>query len=256
MKELDYHIGNDRLYGRLHIPGCFDGKGDFSGLAKRPAVIFCHGFGANLDSVDDYCSAISDSGYYSYDFDFRGGSASSRSDGSTLDMSVLTEKEDLETVLCGLSQEDFIDDERLFIAGESQGGLVAALAGAEHPELAAGLILACPAFVIPDDAKKRYPDRSRIPEQTDWGFIIVGKRYYEDTYDLDPYEVIGNFSKDVIMIHGSRDRTVPISYSEKALKTYPHSELKIIKGSGHGFKGEARKKTVDWILAFLKDHCK
>ena len=49
-----------------------------------------------------------------------------------------------------------VDSDQLFIQGESQGGFVGAYVAAQIPEKIKGLILWYPAFVIPDDAKRRF----------------------------------------------------------------------------------------------------
>ena len=56
--------------------------------------------------------------------------------------------------------------------------------------------------------------------------------------DYDVYANIGTFSKDVLILHGSNDMIVKISYSEKAVETYPHATLITIDGANHGFNAD------------------
>lgn len=68
-----------------------------------PIAIVSHGFMAFQDTVRQYAKAMAEMGYVSYCFDFCGGCViKGKSDGSTTEMSVLTEVKDLEAV--GLQQ--------------------------------------------------------------------------------------------------------------------------------------------------------
>ncbi len=89
------------IYGVIHIPSGTEGK--------MPTVIMSHELGATLDRVKGYGEALAEEGYVTVCFDFCGGGWASRSDGELLDMSVLTEKADLEAVLEEVKQWDFVD---------------------------------------------------------------------------------------------------------------------------------------------------
>ena len=65
-------------------------------------------------------------------------------------MSVETEQNDLRNVIDMISGLDNADDSKLYLYGESQGGFVAALTGAEIPDRIAGMCLVYPAFCIVD----------------------------------------------------------------------------------------------------------
>ena len=66
-----------------------------------PVAIVSHGFMAWQDTVRQYAKELARMGYCAYCFDFCGGSVmkKGKSDGATTDMSVLTEVQDLETVI-------------------------------------------------------------------------------------------------------------------------------------------------------------
>ena len=119
---------------------------------KLPAVIFSHGFGGNYRVGAQYAEILAENGYAVYCFDFCGGSPGSRSDGSTLEMSVFTEKDDLDAVIETIRGLDYIDGDNIFLMGSSQGGAVSAIAAAERKEDIRGMILLYPAFVLADRA--------------------------------------------------------------------------------------------------------
>ncbi|MCM1228136.1 MAG: lysophospholipase [Clostridium sp.] len=93
----------------------------------------------------DYAEELAQHDIAAYCFDFRGGGGN-RSDGNTTEMSVMTEVSDLETIIIDAVEWDFVDDNRIILFGESQGGIVSAITAARHNDEVAGLILAYPAF--------------------------------------------------------------------------------------------------------------
>ncbi len=75
-----------------------------------------------------YAQALAENGYVVYCFDFCGGSQQSRSDGSTLEMSIFTEQADLEAVIDMMQEPGFCRQrEFFFLMGTSQGGVVSAI---------------------------------------------------------------------------------------------------------------------------------
>lgn len=125
-QELYTRRDENQIYGLLYRP---KDAGE-----KMPAVIFSHGFGGNYQVGAQYAEALAAKGYVVYCFDFCGGSPGSRSDGSTLDMSIFTEQADLEAVLHMMQEQAFVDEENIFLMGTSQGGAVSAIAAAANKE--------------------------------------------------------------------------------------------------------------------------
>lgn len=77
-----------------------------------PAIIGSHGYGGTHAAVTAYAEAMAARGYVFYAFDFRGGSTARRSDGSTLDMTLFTEEDDLTTVMDTVRGLDFVDEDK------------------------------------------------------------------------------------------------------------------------------------------------
>ena len=74
---------------------------------------------------------------------------------------------------------------------------------------------------------------------------------YAHGYDV--YEDIGDYTKDVLILHGDADTIVPLSSSKRAQDVYDHAELLVLPGSGHGFYGDAQQEAIDAILCYLRD---
>ena len=232
----------NQIYGIIYIP---KNAGE-----KMPAIIYSHGFGGSHQYGADYAEAMAARGYVVYCFDFCGGNPGSRSDGSTLEMSLFTEQADLEAVITMVQGLDFVDRDNLFLLGTSQGGAVSALAGAEHIDEIRGMILLYPAFVMVDRANELFSSPEEIPDSYYFMWMDVGRAYFEPLIDYDIYADIAVYDKDVLLIHGDADGIVPHSYSERALEVYPSAELKVIEGAGHGFSGQDEETAIRYITEY------
>ncbi|MBQ5756789.1 MAG: acetylxylan esterase, partial [Erysipelotrichaceae bacterium] len=84
--ELTVDNHGRKIWGKIWLPE--DGK------EKHPLIIVSHGLGANYLSLSRYAKVLAGHGFACYLFDFRGGGGS-HSDGTMLEMSVLTEISDL-----------------------------------------------------------------------------------------------------------------------------------------------------------------
>lgn len=241
--EFNFERDGMKIYGNLYLPK--------NGAEQFPVAIMAHGFGSSYSNMALYASVLAENGIASYIFDFCGGSTGSRSDGDMLHMSVLTERADMETVLDELRSYDFVNQNQMFLMGESQGGLVAALLATQRKEDIRGLALLYPALVIPDDAREQYSDIADIPETAYVFGMRVGRIYYEDVLDMNVFDDIAAYDGNVLIIHGSNDSIVPISYSERAVDTYTSAELVVLDGAGHGFYGADRDEAAEGILNFI-----
>ena len=246
-KEIYCDNGDGRIYGVANI---------VDKNKKSPLVILSHGLSANHSSLYPYAERLVKEGYSTYAFDFPGGSNShlpNKSSTDTFGMSVITEKDALESVLAAAKNWSFVDKEQIYLLGESQGGLVTALAGCEHSDEIAGEILLYPAFNIPDEVHKAFDKLEDVPEENDInGWITVGKKYAEDVWDLDAYKLISDYKGRVIIIHGDKDDIVDVSYAEKADEVLENCEFHIINGAYHGFGGEDFESAMEFILQYLK----
>lgn len=165
------------------------------------------------------------------------------SDGDSRDMSVLTEVEDLKSVIAFAKEQRYTSDEPLLLMGCSQGGLAAALTAAELPGEIGGLILKYPALSIPDAARKGEMlwmsfDPDNVPEEMRSGPMRIGRRYATDVMDIDTLPTITRHTGKVLILHGDKDTLVNISGSQ-ASKAYETAgadvRFQIIPGGKHIF---------------------
>ena len=66
------------------------------------------------------------------------------------------------------------------------------------------------------------------------------------------YKEIGGYEGPTLLIHGSADRIVSISYSEKAAKLYPNCTYHVVADGQHGFRGKHDREAVQVLTEFMK----
>ncbi len=171
-------------------------------------------------------------------------------------MSVLTEVEDLKSVIGYVKQRDDIDPGRISLMGCSQGGLVCALTAAELNTQIERLILFCPALCIPDHVRRgkalfaRF-DPDKVPPVISRFPMRLGDVYVKDIIGMNVYEEIRGYEGPVLIVHGTKDRIVPVSCSRRAKEVYKHCEYVEIEGAGHMFRGEHDRKAMEALERFM-----
>lgn len=245
-ETLNLETDNGKLYTVFYIPE--------NSAKKRPAVIFSHGFGDTNRGGQAYAQALAAQGYLVVCFDFRGGGTSSKSDGSTLDMTLFTEQQDLEAELEMLSSREDVDLNYIFLLGNSQGGVVSVLTAAAEPDKVRAVALSSPAFSLADDARKLYSSVEEIPSEAIHIIMNVGHDYFSSIYDFDPIKASESYNGDVLIFHGDKDDLVPISYSQRAVQEFPNATLEVLQGEGHMYSESAVKQTIDKISDFFYRH--
>ena len=237
--------GQKKFYGLLFMPD--------SAVRPVPLVIGCHGFNGSYSSKLDYARFLAEQGIAFYGFDFYGGSNTSMSGGTMEEMSVLTEAEDLMAVVCYFRKDPRFDPERIVLWGHSQGGYVASYVAGAHPDWIKAMILLYPAYVIKDHVRDIQRNLGEFPEHYRQWDCVLGKIYGEDALSHEIYQILETYPGQVLIVHGDQDDMVPIRYSERALKHFPHARWHVMKGAGHGFEGEDRETMKELALSFLEE---
>ncbi len=85
--------------------------------------------------------------------------------------------------------------------------------------------------------------------------IDLGRQYFIDAQNLDPYNKIGKYAKPMLLVHGSKDPIVNIKYSEQASKVYPSVTYKVIDDAPHSFAGKGHfEQALGYVEKYLKDN--
>ena len=225
VKEYDFDSNGKDIYARAFVP-------DVEG--RVPLVIFSHGLGANARHEEEVQKTLAKAGIAVFSFEFAGGSSSAApmSEGLTTEMSVLTEVQNLKDAIRIASGMEYVDPQKIYLMGSSQGGLVTALAAEEVTNIA-GLFLFYPAFSLPDDIRSSFPKLDEVPETFNLLGTKIGKKYITDIYDMDPYANLEKLAMPVHIYHGKDDYIVPLTASQKAMKRLGNARLTTLDDTGH-----------------------
>lgn len=234
------------IYGKLYLPE----------RAERPRLaVYAHEIGCTHATAQPYAEHLARRGLALFAPDFRGGGEHSRSDGDSLDMSVLTEADDLELVFDAARRWTEVDGEKPVLIGGSQGGLVAAIYAGRHPKRVGALIELYPAFNIPDAMRAAVSSPEEAPERQFFnGWIWMGRRYFRDMWDYDPYGESMRYKGHVLILHGDADDIISIDYSRRAAEKYADAEFHAIRNGKHMFSGDALSEALGYIDGFLEKH--
>lgn len=232
------------IWGKLYLPNTDE--------AKKPIVIMAHGYNGTHYEPQPFAETLAMRGVASYIFDFCGGGNHSRSEGKTTDMTIFTEKENVEDITRMVKSWDFVDPGRVALLGCSQGGLVASVTAAANPDMFKSLVLVYPAFTIPDTAPmmlKKFDADGGRPQ--DVMGMKLGRQYYEAINGFNALDTIGNFKGDVFIVYGDKDMIVAGGV-DKAAKKYEKCQTLVIPGGNHGFSNYVHhEKATGGIADFV-----
>ena len=229
--------GDLNIFGKLYYPA------DFDETQKYPVIIMCHGTDATHATLEKgkWPMKMAQQGYISYVFDFCGGAPKSLSDLDIMELSGETMQRDISAILDQIKELPYCNTDKIFIMGQSRGGIMAAMAAGRRPEEYAGMILLYPGMGMIDRMIANYPDLDAVEGDTieDNGHKF-GKVFLTDVYDWDVAGTCSQYKGNVLLIHGVADKTVEYEQSLKALTEYyaeSNSELVLVSGkqSVHAF---------------------
>ena len=248
--EIDGAVG--KLSAVIQKPALAAGR-------KCPMVMLLHGFMGSKTNrpLTDIADALEKEGVASIRFDFNG---HGESEGEFRDMTVPNEIEDAKRVFAYVRALDYV--ESVSVAGHSQGGVVSSmLAGELGKDAIESVVLLAPAAVLRDDAIRgrifnAVYDAANPPETVAaFGDFRIGRAYILTAQTLPIYETAQKYAGPVCLVHGTGDRVVPYTYSERYHSLYKDSELHLIDGADHSFSHFEDEATAI-AVAFLKKHTK
>jgi hypothetical protein len=239
--------------GELNIRGHVWGREQ----TPQPAVILSHGFLANEGMCHAYAKLLAGLGYIAFTFDFCGGGLMCRSDGESQNMTLLTEKADLHAVIDYVRSLPYVHSEHITLLGCSQGGLVSAMVAKEEGEKIEKLILLYPALCIPDDARAGRMmffkfDPENIPDLLGKFPMALGGDYARTVIGMDVFSEIDGYRGQTLLLHGTKDKIVDVSYARKAKEFYPQCRYVELVGGEHFFRGKAERTARGYIGDFMR----
>ncbi len=240
------------MRGMLHRPDDVEGK--------VPIALIFHGFTGNkMESHFIFVKLsrrLAKEGVASLRFDFLG---SGESDCDFSDMTLSGEVKDAERILEFAKSLEWVDRNRIYAVGLSMGGAVASILAGQHSDDIARLCLWAPAGNMPEliisrlNELKATEDIDDDFEHYDLGGFLLGRDFVEDIKTLDIYGLASPYDKEVLIIHGDEDLSVPLSASHKYMDIYgDRAKLHVIEGADHTFnKFEWEQETIGKTVEFL-----
>ena len=248
-------MGSEGLLSyKITLPEGFNPETD-----KCPMVILMHGIFSTKDynPMPALAKGLAKAGIASIRFDFNGHGMSA---GRMQDMTIEKELSDAKAIWAFVNMMPFVDG--IGLLGHSQGGVIASMtAGRLAAEGAspAGVVLLAPGSVIKDACKNGKFFNARFDPKNPpefircWGFMKLGREYLLTTQELDIYGTAASYRGPVRVIHGTKDRIVPMWCSEKFVETYgAQSELVVVEGENHTITRK-RKEVVNSVVEFFKN---
>ncbi len=195
------------IFGRIYYPESFDEN------QKYTAVVICHGGKLTCDFQDKYFAAeLARRGYICYVFDCRSATDAGRGSYSTpLDSGEadgVSYTKDFEAALAYTKTLPYVDEENIYLFGQSLGGIAAESTGSKHSDDIAGLIIlyGC----LSDNLSDRLAD-------------------YEDV-KANPYQ-----NGEVLFIQGIADEFNSEADVIENMSWYEESSFMLLSNAPHGF---------------------
>ncbi len=244
-KIITFQNKDQRLVGMTHSPDTDE---------RAPAVLMCHGFtGDRIESHFIFVKMarrLADAGFFVLRFDFRG---SGESEGEFKEMTIPDEVDDARVALAWLRSQPEVDPERVSVLGLSLGGAIAATLAGDDENISALVLwsaLAEPVRFVEESAAWARQFPAPLGAQADGSFDLgghlVGEAFGETAKEVDPLKRIQNHSKNVLILHGTRDKTIPISQAERYFEAVgkERASLHFIQGADHTYSAHVWEQEV------------
>ena len=240
---------------KICLPEDFDPETD-----RCTMVILMHGIFSSKDynPMPVIAKGLAKAGIASIRFDFNGHGTS---EGRMQDMTIEKEIVDALAVYDYVKALPYVSE--IGFLGHSQGGVVASMAAgrlaAQGQDAPQRLMLLAPGAVIKNACQngKFFNARFDPKDPPDfircWGFMKLGREYLLTTQDLDIYGTAAAYEGKVRILHGTKDKIVPMWCSEKYQEIYgDRAELVVIKGENHTITNR-RDEVVRRIVEFFSE---
>ncbi|RLD36651.1 MAG: hypothetical protein DRI74_08650 [Bacteroidetes bacterium] len=194
-----------------------------------PILILVHGWGKNIERMSPYLRKLCCRGFNMLAFDARG-HGNSHNDGP---MTMLKFAEDIESAIAYILNDEEQKNKEISLIGLSIGGAASILAASRNDSIKK--VVTVGGFAHPLAVMRKQISDRHIPYYPlIWLFFkLVKWRTKLDFDDIAPVNNIAKAKADFLLIHGTKDKVVPLEQGHKLKKAQPKAELWEIPGRGH-----------------------
>ena len=228
-----------------------------TGGKDKLVVVICHGFGTNKESQTYLLleESLNEKGISSFRFDFFG---HGESDGKFENITISEAVDDALQAIAFVKSRGF---SKIALFGSSFGGMAALLAASKSPDLKS-LALKSP---VSDYLGKLLAEEDKV-DVSEWkknGFIWhessrMGRQklnysFFEDAEKVSGFEAAKKINAPAIIVHGSKDKIVPVEQSKKTASIIPECRLEIIEEANHKYsKPKDFEKMLELVANFIE----
>jgi pimeloyl-ACP methyl ester carboxylesterase len=240
---------------KVSLPDGFNPETD-----RCAMVILMHGIFSSKDynPMPSIAKGLAKAGIASIRFDFDGHGSS---EGRMQDMTIEKEIADAMAVYDYVKALPYVSE--IGFLGHSQGGVVASMTAgrlaAQGQDAPKRLVLLAPGAVIKNACQNGKFFNARFDPKDPpefircWGFMKLGRDYLLSTQDLDIYGTAAAYGGKVRILHGTKDKIVPMWCSERYQETYgDRAELVVIDGENHTIT-KRRNEVVRQVVEFFSE---
>jgi alpha-beta hydrolase superfamily lysophospholipase len=253
-ESLTLSLQGQKIFAVLHRPLTTE---------KVPGVVFCPGFAGNKCGKHRLSVVLAEAlvkmGIAVLRFDYRG---CGDSEGDFRHITIESKMNDVETCMQFLTQQSFIDTERLGLYGRSLGGLIAVLV-AKHLKNIKNLVLWAPVFysepwkklwIAYQSSTNDMKQRSVLPS------FVPNIHFLEQFFSVDLEEELKHLQHvPLLHIQAGQDAIVSQEHAQRyqaARQGIENSRFIYLPQSDHDFGNVAEQKlaieeTCDWYKTTL-----
>ncbi len=222
-----------------------------NGANKCPLCLVFHGFTGHIEErhITEVAKAMNEVGVATLRVDLYG---HGNSDGKFEEHNLYKWLNNILTVVDYAKTLDFVTD--MYICGHSQGGLAVILAAAMEKDIIKALIPLSPALVIPVGAREgellgQPFDPKNIPDYLlSWDGRKLSGNYVRVAQTIDVDAAIEKFEGPVLLVHGTEDEAIPVSFSQDASKKFKNCRYEEIPEDSHCYDLH-----LDMVIDVVKD---
>jgi len=227
---------------------------------RYPIVIFCHGYRSTKDSskVRPIAEKLTSKNICLLAFDLTN---LGESDPKFAESTITGHIRDLKAAIdyCSLLTE------KIGVIGSSLGGIIS-LQEAATDQRVKVIVEQCPVSIFPwkevgdlapDNVKEWKENGFIFTSSSRFGDLRINYSFYEDGLQYNDYSVYEKIECLFLVIHGTKDNSVPIESSKELIKHIKNSRLVVIEGADHRYsKKEDFDRMVEETANFFIENLK